>query len=463
MLLAAGVVSLSGCATGGGGGGEEGVDSSTFKETANTRTANLRLIQAEEAGQTQHFPEALQYAMNEIADNPSNAIGYYQAARAQAGMGDYVAADTLFKRAVELYPDYQGEISYYREMAWIASFNQSIAASDQGDTDGILKALEEAEQVFPGRRPEALYNLGLHYSTLGRNEEAIEKLGAALEVLRGPRPVELLSSGQPSDSALVADWMTLEEPVTFNRARVLSDQGRHAEVAEEYRAFLERHPGHITARSNMAVSLAAAGDTAAAEAIYNDLLGGDNLGLRDYFNVGVGLYQAQQSAKAADAFRKVVDESPQNRDALLNLVVSLYEAGDHDGCVQFARELVDLDEYAMENYMMLAKCLAEADQSLEGGKVIEASESLRFTISGAGLEPLMGGGGVVTGNLTNNTLEPGAGITIRVHFNGEDGASVGTTTLRLEAPEQGETVSFRADFTSEESVLGFYFQVIPPR
>lgn len=463
MLLVASVVSLSGCATGGGGGAEETGSSSALRDTPNTRTASLRLIQAEEAGQVQYFPEALQHAMNEIADNPGSALGHYQAARAQAGMGNYAAADTLFKRAMELYPGYEGEISFHREKAWIASFNQSVPLSDAGDTEGAVKALEAAEMIFPSRRPEALFNLGVNYSLLGRNDEAVDKLGAALEVLRGPRPLELLGSGQPSDSALVADWMALEEPITFNRARVLSGQGRHTEVAEEYQAFLERHPGHITARINMAVSLAAVGDTVGAQAIYDDLLGGDDLGLRAYFNVGVGLYQAQQAAKAAEAFQKVVDESPQNRDALLNLVVALYESGQYDGCVQFARELVDLDEYVQENYMMLARCLVVVEQDLEAGSVIEASEALSFTISQAGLEPLMGGGGVVTGVLTNNTLEPGAGITVRVHFNGEDGASVGTTTLRLEAPEQGESMSFRADFASAESVLGFYFQVIPPR
>ena len=128
-----------------------------------------------------------------------------------------------------------------------------------------------------------------------------------------------------------------------------------------------------------------------------------------------------------------------------------------------ARELVDLDGYNQDNYNMLARCLVGIDEDLEAGRVLEAGQALPFTISDPELEPRASGGGRVTANLTNNTVDAGATITIRVHFNGEDGATVDIASLRLEAPAQGETVPFEADITSDETVMGFYFQVIPPR
>lgn len=455
-LLVASVPSLSGCATGGGGGGEE--DGGAYRESEYTRNAELYLTQAELAEQLDKFQLALDAAMTEIGNDPGNALGHFQAARAQIGLRDYVAADTLLNKALALYPAYRSDVNIYRETAWIGAFNASTGL-EMTDIEESLRLLNAAEMIFPRRRPEALMNMGVLYEQLDRRDEAIDAFGAALEIIRGPQTDEMMER----DSMLARGWLDQEAYLAPNRARLLSLEERYLEAANEYDVLLARHPGNITALSQMAAALAAGGMADSAQAIYDHLLTGDDMGIGDYFNVGVGLYLADDLVKAAEAFQKVVDVSPQNRDALLNLTTSLYQANEWAACAPAGRDLVDLDPYGGNNYLMLARCLSETGQEQEAGDIINAYEELAFTVASAALTPNVGGGGSVTAELTNKTLEPGTMITIVVHFNGGDGTAVGTSSLRVEAPGKDETTSFRADLTSDKKVVGYYFLIVPPR
>ena len=231
------------------------------------------------------------------------------------------------------------------------------------DIEESLRLLNAAEMIFPRRRPEALMNMGVLYEQLGRRDEAIDAFGAALEIIRGPQTGEMMQR----DSMLARGWLDQEAYLAPNRARLLSLEERYLEAANEYDVLLARDPGNITARSQMAAALAAGGMADSAQAIYDHLLAGDDMGIGDYFNIGVGLYMADDLVKAAEAFQKVVDVSPQNRDALLNLTTSLYQANEWAACAPAGRQLVDLDPYGGNNYLMLARCLSETGQEQEAG------------------------------------------------------------------------------------------------
>ena len=117
VALTVGVLVFSGCASGGGGGGGAGGDAPGDNDY--TRSAELFLTQAQSLGMPERYSDALEAAMNSILNDSSNAKGYFLAARAQVGLGDQVAADTLFERAFALYPGYDEEIRVERESAWI--------------------------------------------------------------------------------------------------------------------------------------------------------------------------------------------------------------------------------------------------------------------------------------------------------------------------------------------------------
>lgn len=453
-LVAAAAVALAGCASGSGGGGavEEG---NPPRDNSHTRSAELFLTQAQTLGDATKYTDALSAANNSILEEPTNPRGYFQAGRAQIGMEDYVAADTLFEKALELYPAYSAEVRVERENAWIGLFNSSIEPMNAGNPEEGVRLLEMAETIFPGQRPEALINLGVGYGNVDRNEEAIEAFGKALELIRNPNL-------EGADSAMVAGWVEQEASVAFNRAQLLSQAERYDEAAAEYEAYLESSPGDVSALSALAAVMSSSGRSDSAQAIYDHLLNQEELGPREYFNIGVGLYGAEVFDRAAEAFRHVAEVGPENRDAVYNYAQSLFEAEEWETLLTVGRDLIALDGYNSNSYHILARALINTGDEQEAVRVLQAGENLPFNLENSQLTPRSAGGGSVVAELINKSREAGETVTVVVHFISDDGVVIGSIESRVDLPEPESAEVFRADLTSEEYVLGFYFEVKDP-
>lgn len=458
-LLAACTLALGGCASGGGGGGGGGGAGDGLTDNEYTRSAELFLTQAEAMGAVDRFAEALEAALGSIAEDPSNPVGYFQAARAQVGMGDYVAADSLFTTAVAMHPGYEREVEFLRDKAWREAFNAGLVPMDAGNNEQAIEMWEAAEIIYGGRYPRALMNLASMYGEVGRMDDAIDAYGKALEVLRDPAAAERLAA----DSAMMDEWAGFEKMVVTNRTVLLVQAERHMEAASDLAIYLESNPDDIEALSNRAAVLIAGGMPDSAQAIYDRLLSNEQLGAGGYYGIGVGLYNADDLEKAAEAFAKVVEISPQNREAVFMLAYTLQLADDFEACVPAAMNLIDLDRYHQANYRIIARCLAGTGDGQEGARYLQEMQNLDFSVIHAPLAQNPAGGGTVTAEFVNKSLAAGTMVTIRVHFNGDDGATVGTASLRVEAPEPGETTSFEAELTSDQQVIGYYFQIVPPR
>lgn len=455
-LVAATAVALAGCASGSGGGGGAVEEGNPPRDNSHTRSAELFLTQAQTLGDATKYTDALGAANNSILEEPTNPRGYFQAGRAQVGMEDYVAADTLFGKALELYPAYAEEVRMERENAWIDLFNRSIEPMNAGAPEEGVALLEAAETIFSGRRPEALINLGVGYSNVGRNDEAIDAFGEALELIRNP-------SLEGADSATVAGWTDQEASVAFNRAQLLSQAERYDEAAAEYEAYLESNPEDVSALSALAAVMSSSGRSDSAQAIYDHLLNQEELEPRDYFNIGVGLYGAEVFDRAAQAFKVVAEVGPDNRDAVYNYAQSLFEAQEWEPLLTVGQDLIALDGYNSSSYAILAQALINTGDEQEAVRVLETRENLPFNLENSQLTPRSSGGGSVVAELINKSLEVGQTVTVRVHFISDDGVVIGSTDVRVDAPEPESAAQFRADLTSEEYVLGFYFEVVDPR
>ena len=455
-LAAAGALSLGGCASGSGGGGGDGeVEGNPPRENSHTRSAELALTQATALGDPSRFGNALEAASNAIAEEPTNPLGYYQAGRAQIGLEDYAAADTLFDAALELYPAYAEDVRIERENAWIVMFNQAIEPLNTGAHEDGVRMLEMAELIFPGRRPEALINLGVSYGNMGRNDDAIEAFARALAVIRAPQP-------ETVDSATYAGWAESEASVTFNRAQLLGQVERYDEAAAEYETYLESDPGNVSALSSLAAVMSQSGRPDSAQAIYDGLLSQSDLGPRESFNIGVGLYSAEVYDRAAEAFRAVAEVAPQNRDALYNWAQSLYEAEAWEALLPVAQDLLELDPYNSNSHQILARALINTGDEQEAVRILQEGENLAFTLEDTQLQPRSAGGGSVNGYLTNRSLEAGSTVSVRVHFISDDGIVAGFVDIRVTAPEPDTTEPFVADLATDERILGFYFEVMSP-
>ena len=337
------------------------------------------------------------------------------------------------------------------------------------DTDVGIRMLETSEVVFPRMRPEALHNLGVTYGNAGRFDEAIDTYGALLDVVR--------SRIEEVDSVTAASWRQREQNATFNRANILTRAERYEEAATTFAEYLESAPGDVQALSGLAGALASGGQVDSAQAIYNSLLDATGLGVRQYVDIGVGLYRSAQTVdtavvdpkpiygEAARAFRFAADISPRNRDAVYNMGQSLAEAEDWEALVPISDQLLELDPYNPQTYLLRALALNGVGEQEEAIEVYTQADSLGFKIEypSPALAPRTGGGGVASLLLTNNSLDPGTPVEMRVHFSGDDGTDLGSVDIRVEAPGQGVTVTADADLSSSETVSGFYVEVLSPR
>lgn len=485
VVVACGAL-LAGCASGGGGGmGAGGADpggggGTRPRETGNTNTATFMLGRAmaedEPAG---FYRNALEAALSAVEEGRDNPLGYLLAGRAQIGLGQYltadsmvmayVAADSMLTVAEALYPAYLEETAIDRENAWINLFNAALDPLDAGDIDLGVSMLETAEVIFPRMRPEALHNLGVTYGNAGRFDEAVDAYGGVLAIVR--------SRIEEVDSATAASWRMREQNATFNRANILTRAERYDEAAATYGEYLESAPGDVQALTGLAGALASQGQADSAQVIYNSLLAGSELGVRQYVSIGVGLYQSAQAVdtmvvdpkpifgRAATAFRLAADIAPDSRDAVYNMGQSFAEAEDWESLLPVTGRLLELDPYNPQTYLLRALALNGTGSQEEAITVYTQGDSLDFTLGYPlqAMTPRTGGGAVASVLLTNNSLDPGTSVEFRVHFIGEDGSEAGTVDVEVQAPDQGATVPFNADLTSEESVVGFYVEVLGPR
>lgn len=450
-------LAAGGCASGGGGGG--GATGGEFEgyapsDNTHTRTAQFALLQAgaAEDGGEARYREALAAATTSIGQEADNPLGYMLAGQAQIGLDDYVAADSLFDKALDLYPAYAEDIRIERERAWVETFNAAIPPIDAGELEEGIRMLEKAEMIFGRQYPEALINLGMTYNMAGRTDDAIDAFGAALDIMRNPPHEDL-------DSARVAGWAEREWSVAFNRAQLLGQAERYDEALAEYETYLSDRPDDAVALTNMAALLVQSGMQDSAQAIYG-LLESADLELRELMNVGTGLYTSEEFEQAADAFRRIAEISPDSRDAVLNLGLSLLEAEAWDELLAVGERLVEIDPFNPYSYRLHGQALVRTGAEQEAVTVLERGEDLEFHLDHPQLVPRSGGGGTVTFQFINKSLDRGTTVDVRVHFLGDDGAKIGHVDVRVTASEADVVEEHPADLTSSEGVTGYYLEVL---
>jgi tetratricopeptide (TPR) repeat protein len=326
IILALTTAFLVACAGGGAAPGAAAPGGERPRDDTHTRAAGVQLAQATLRGGDQaleHFQEAHASALAAIERDPNNPKAYLLAGQAAVGLGDFVQADTMFDRAQALYPRYEGEIDAEREEAWIAAYNRGAEALNAGNVQSALEYFQGADRLYQGRA-EARMALGMLHSSRQDTQQAMEAYRGALEILEGPPPADL-----PEEEA--ASWARDRQNATFGLAELLAQTGRYGEAADLLGEFLDDPTADLgdirtqvmTAR---ATYVAQAGRTEEAERLYEELLRQPGLGADDYFQIGIGFFNASDYHQSAAMFARSAEMNPHSRDAHLNVVQSLYSA-----------------------------------------------------------------------------------------------------------------------------------------
>lgn len=474
LILAMTVAFASACASAGGGGatGEPSETGYQPRDDSNTNTASLHLVQASQAeGEeaTTHYEQALTNAIAAIQADSTNPKAYLVAGQAAVGVHNWVQADTMFERALELYPGYQERIVSEREQAWITAYNTGAEALSAGETDRAVELFEGADRLYQ-ERPEARMALGSLYMRRGETEKAAQAYRSALEILNQPPP-------EAMDEEQAANWESDRRVVALNAAQLLAETGEFQEAASVLDDFLSEHgtqldtATRLRAETALAGFLAQAGETERAEAMFEEIYSREDLTSAEYFQVGIGFFNTGDYGRAAEAFKEAAERNPYNRDALLNLVQSLYsqaveieELEESDERDQELRAIYDELLAAAEEVraydplnrnllsFMLRSLRAKADLSeqTEADELTRRTQELYRAYQQQSYEvtdiavTLQGENQVViTGVLANLTGNPGEEVQLQFTVVDSEGNAIDQATAAVQAPEQNAAQQFQ--------------------
>ncbi len=471
LILALVVSFVGACASAGGVATGEAGGGNRPRDTENTRAASVHLVQAATAQGEQaqtHFQQALDEATQAIAADSTNPKAYLLAGQAAVGLEQWQKADSMFTDALELYPGYADQIVSEREQAWVNAYNQGAAALNAGNTDQALAYFEGADLMYR-ERPEALVALGSIYARTGEAQKALDAYTGALKILNGPVP-----EGLGDEQA--ANWREDRKGVAMSAAQLAAQTGDFSKAADILGNLLTQSDSldestKLSALTARAGYMAQAGQPDSAETIYNEVLKRSDLSSQDYFQIGIGFFNTGDYARAADAFEKAAELNPYSRDALLNLVQSLYseavdvEKGEatpernqqlnaiYDRILAAAQQVRDFDplnrnllSFMLRAYRGKAEMAsgAEARQlTQKTQELFRAYQAQKYEVENIALALQPNETAKVTGDFTNLSGEPGQNVEIRFQILDRDGNVLDTSMITVTVPEKNESVGFQ--------------------
>jgi tetratricopeptide (TPR) repeat protein len=456
------------------------------------------------------FKKMYDQAILSTQKDAGNAQGYLLAGEGALGIGQLAEGDQLLTKAEQLYPDYGKEIDQARLMAWVALYNAGVTAIQANKLDDAVASLEKADIVYR-KRPSARLTLASIYQNKGQLDKAIAEYKGALEILQGPDRKGL----SPQDEKA---WATYEDKAITNLAQLVAFAAENApeaerptkynEAAQVYQQVLQRDPHNVRASMNLAYIYGRSGKRDDATKIYTDVLGRPDLSDADYFNIGVGLFQADKYAQAADAFRKAVAANPNSRDAQYNLAQAIFAQtkdledakekvlsdakaqtapAAKNAAVEKAKQInQQLVPYYTELEQVSGKVLAldpnsrtalrleaqanrglgdAASDAASQGRykaqtmaLLKQDQDLPFDIANAKLLDGEAGGVVVSGALENLKLPPGTPVKLHFTLYGKDGSAADTQDVTVTTKGTGDIVPF--EVKSAKDAVGWKYEVV---
>jgi len=426
------------------------------RHTGNTRAAEKALKQAREAaGDAEAQPfyqQALDAANAAIAEDARNPLAYRLAGEAHLGLKQYKEAGEAFDKAVDLRPIYQIELEPIREKTWINLYQEAAPAVNAGDYDKAITLFEDANAIYD-ERPEVMITLGQVYAQKREHDKALANLRKALEIINSDKIEDM-------DSATVELWHQQAKEIPVTIAQVLADAGRFEEAAAQFEKLAESDPQNIMFLRNLAALLIRMEKQDSAFAVYDRMLAHPDLGARDYYAIGVGFYQASAFKRAADAFKGAATKSVKDRDALEMWARSLQLDSLYDAVPPVAKRWIELDPNNRNAHLILAQAVNQLGDEEAARQQVQAIQALKVTVDNLQMRRRASGGAEVIGDVTNQTLEPGATVTLGFTFYDDAGNAIGTQAQQVRVAAKGTPVSFTVEFNSSDPVGGYGYTVM---
>jgi tetratricopeptide (TPR) repeat protein len=397
-VCTAGVAALAACASGGGGGeapGAAGVRSGAASlpqiacsqgnlvatpQAATAQAALNRTLVVQGDARVPFYAQALQQSHAGIAADAQNPYHYFLAGQAYAGLDSLARAGEMFRRTVEVCPEFAAEVDPVVESAWGTVLGRGHERYQGGDTTGAV-ALWEAAGAFYARRADPFFNLGVVYAQQGELARAVENYRRALAVVDST-PEDTVQTVLQAEAEMRASALT----GLLSAGAQIFQRDQFGEAAEVFRFLNTADPHNRDA----------------------------------WYNHALTLYKLERWRDLVPVARRLVQLDPLNYNAqiiLFNAYKGISEAAKAQGNAALETE----------NRNLALRTLETADAlpvQVDGITLANGDESVRIT-------------GTVTGAAAR------AGSPVRLEFTATGpGGDLGTQTVTVTAPARDQTASF---------------------
>ncbi len=396
----------------------------TNKDNRWTRDAakfmGLAMTRQDRAERRGYYSQALEALREAFDREPDNAKVWFVAGQVHVGLGDYIAADTCFDRAITIDQSLNDDIEAEREAGWMEAFQDGVELMDQQQWDQALQVLEASEQLYD-KRPEALLNIGSIYANRNDLAQAEDAFLKAAEAAEGPLRAQLDSTSQ-------AAWVRYAEMSRMNVAQMRGSRGVDAFSDDDFDAAAEWFKKAIE---------------------FNPVS-------RDYlFN-----YVQARYAKASK-LEEQIEASPADAATLTPQLVELYASIKDD--VAKVREYDPTSEHLLLILVRAQRRHGELSGDTTGGRetalaTLELIESMPVEIVELSIQPDEGSA-TVTGKVRNKKAAAGSPVTVKITLLGSKGESIGQMTLTVNVGEADSLTPFQQTGEITGQVAGWKYEV----
>jgi tetratricopeptide (TPR) repeat protein len=384
--------------------------------------------------------EAMQ--QNNQKDNPA---AWYYLGRIYLQRGDIYGADSSLTRVEKVAPACAKDIDLYRRNAWVALIKGGNGFEEQKNLDSALVLYRQAGVVYR-KSPIAYYQAAALFNDRGATDSAAAYYGRAVAA-----------------SANVTD--TTEQKIrnrsAFNHGALLLNSRKHAEAAAAFQQYLKWVPNDIEAKRGLAAAYRGQGQVDKAQALEQEIVAaggsaapagapGAGAGSADLMNVGVKLYNDKKYAEAAEAFAKVAEAEPYNRDALFNLANTYFALKDGAKLLATAQRLSAIEPMNENSLKLVGEGYKQAKQVDEAVKVAEKVLALPVDVQVNDFSA-SASNATLTATATGRQAQTPAGkpippapVTLAVEFLDAKGAVVGSQDVAVPALEAGKSQEIKA-------------------
>ncbi len=268
---------------------------------------------------------------NGQAQNPA---AWYYLGRIYFHEGDVAGADSALARAEKGAPECAQDIQNYRRNAWVSLIQAGQKFEEQQNPDSAAAMYRQANTVYQ-RSGIGYYQLASLLNEQGQPDSAAAYFGLAVAGAEGSKDTTELRIRSRS---------------AFNQGAILLNAKQFDKAAPALERYLQLEPNDAEAKRGLASAYRGMGQTDKAQALEHELVAAGaspgaagGAGAQDLMNVGVNLYNDKKYAEAAEAFSKVAEAEPYNRDALYSLANSYLALKDGPKLVAAADRLVALE------------------------------------------------------------------------------------------------------------------------